>query len=734
VSGFSGEAVSGASVSIRNSGLTSESAADGRFQFDDVPAGRWTVWASHVGYRPAQETITAGAGDTSVFVLVHLTPRPVNVGGISVIDEVQPEEMEAAGRLALSAGEIRQSPGHAGDINRVMSLHPSVAKSHDAFNSLAVRGGHPSETRFIVDGFVVPNINHFPLPGSSAGSYSLIRADLVRRLNFSPGGEPAYHGGYLSGLMDIELRRGRSDRIGGTVGAGLAGLFTDLEGPLPGIKGSWLISLRKSFINWLAESVDAGVAPEYEDAVAKVVIELNPSHCLNLLGLYGTDDLVITPEMSRAENYGFVGDVAATEWTAGVRWQSRWHRRFTSSMTVSAASIDHGVDLDRRLSDSPYARDHSNHTTGRLGLLGSWHVVSGWNVQVSADWSQTTNDIEFSARQVEGPLGYQMSTPLVDLSVSATELGLSISNRVMLNDAVECAAGLRADRFETDLYDSGDGWYLAPRLGLTWHPAADWEVMTGLGWYYQPLPIRLPLQARFVDSLSHPSVRSLNVGVRYRRAGVSVSLEAYHKYYDGFPLDPTYWGVTFPFDQLGNYYVSVPYGALIDSGKAEAYGCELVLKRNYVGGVYGVLALGLSNSHYQDLRGVWRPRYYQTDFSFGVEGGVDLGRGVTASLRLQVHSGAPVTPIDSVLSDSYQETILKPRDFKQSNLPTYYNANLKVEKSVALESTELTMYASIWNLFDNKRVLEYYWNSRTHSREARYEWGLIPIIGIEWKF
>ncbi len=53
---------------------------------------------------------------------------------------------------------------------------------------MVVRGGAPSENLYLVDGFVVPNINHFATQGATGGTNSYIDLDFIDKSTFSTGG------------------------------------------------------------------------------------------------------------------------------------------------------------------------------------------------------------------------------------------------------------------------------------------------------------------------------------------------------------------------------------------------------------------------------------------------------------------------------------------------------------------------------------------------------------------
>ena len=52
--------------------------------------------------------------------------------------------------------EIRQDPGSAEDIQRVIQVLPSVVSGSDQLNEIIVRGGIPGENLFVMDNIEIP--------------------------------------------------------------------------------------------------------------------------------------------------------------------------------------------------------------------------------------------------------------------------------------------------------------------------------------------------------------------------------------------------------------------------------------------------------------------------------------------------------------------------------------------------------------------------------------------------
>ena len=83
--------------------------------------------------------------------------------------------------------------------------------------------------------------------------------------------------------MDITLKSGRSDRVGGLfqVGASEVGAF--LEGPL-GEKATFMVSARQSYLQFLFQALDLPFLPTYNDFQFKVNYNINQNNQITFIG------------------------------------------------------------------------------------------------------------------------------------------------------------------------------------------------------------------------------------------------------------------------------------------------------------------------------------------------------------------------------------------------------------------------------------------------------------------
>ncbi len=149
-----------------------------------------------------------------------------------------------------------------------------MAKVNDSRNSLIVRGGSPIENTFYIDNIEIPNINHFPVEGSSDGPIGLLNVDLIEDVNFYSGGFSSIYGDRLSSIMEISFREGAKDKFRPQLNLSMQGFGGVVEGPISD-KGSYMFSASKSYLELiLNENETGGALPSYGDAQAKVVYNL----------------------------------------------------------------------------------------------------------------------------------------------------------------------------------------------------------------------------------------------------------------------------------------------------------------------------------------------------------------------------------------------------------------------------------------------------------------------------
>jgi hypothetical protein len=190
--------------------------------------------------------------------------------------------------------EILSSAGTYGDFSRYLQVMPGVVWVSDLSNDVLVRGGHPTENLFVVDGVEVPNINHFSLSGSTGGFTSMIDSTAVGSMNMRDDVYDAAYSSRLSSLIEIHTRDLGEARQAGNLSAGIAGAGGLYQRALAN-RGSLLLSAHRSILNLVTNDIGINGVPTYTNGMAR--IELNPTDrdTLSVFSLSGADTINMTP-------------------------------------------------------------------------------------------------------------------------------------------------------------------------------------------------------------------------------------------------------------------------------------------------------------------------------------------------------------------------------------------------------------------------------------------------------
>ncbi|HLP15351.1 MAG TPA: TonB-dependent receptor, partial [Bacteroidota bacterium] len=245
------EPVVGANIIVNAGPMGASTDANGEFNIVNIPVGDCQLKISAIGYTTVVKTDIVVMNGKPVFISIDLAESVVEFEGVTVTTEYFQKNVESPVSVqTLGAEEIRRLPGGLEDVVRAVSILPGVAQVQAGRNDLIVRGGAPSENLFVVDYIEVPNINHFGTQGASGGPLSFINLDYVNETTFRTGGFGAQYGDKLSSVLTIDLKDGRTDRIGGkaTIAATQFGL--NLEGP-GSDAGSFIFSARRSYLDFI---------------------------------------------------------------------------------------------------------------------------------------------------------------------------------------------------------------------------------------------------------------------------------------------------------------------------------------------------------------------------------------------------------------------------------------------------------------------------------------------------
>lgn len=637
--------------------LTSD---DGRFEFQDLPAGSYTLTILQLGFRPASVAEVEVSPVRPAVVEVRLEEEVVLRDSITVV--ASPFRRTAESPLSvqsLGAAEIARIPGGNRDLSRVVQSLPGVASSPTFRNDVFVRGGSPSENRFDLDGVRVPNINHFATQGSTGGPVGMIDVNLVQDVELMTSAFPASRGDALSSVMRFRMREANDERLTTRVTVGASELGLTLDGPL-GANADLIVSLRRSYLQYLFQALGLPFLPTYTDVQVKSHIRLGPSDDLQLIGLGAIDDFELNAEAGENDptNQYLLDLLPVTpQWNYGVGgvWR-HFGPRGVRTLVVSRSQLDNRAEKYLRNDDSDPANQTLDYrsTEAEDEVRLEWSRTAGpwrWQYGGGVTRARYTTD---TFQRLATPMGVEQVDYVTELELWKGG-GFGQASRSMFAGRLTASLGVRLDASDYSSETRSPLDQFSPRLALSYELAPALRVSASVARYYA-LPAYTVLGYR--DSTGRLANRDAGVrairsdhlvaGLEYRtRVNSRFSLEGFHKRYGDYPF-LTREGISLA--NLGADFGVIGNAPAVSSSRGRAYGAELLAQQMLYRGFYGIAAYTFVRSEFTTASGTYAPSAWDNRHIATLTGGRRWDNGWETGLRLRLLGGAPYTPYDLELS------------------------------------------------------------------------------------
>lgn len=745
----------GASVVLVETRRGAFTKPDGTYRIDSLTPGTYRLQFSSIGYQVETRTDIVVSAGSPTRIDEELIPSAVQLDPITVRPQLFAEELAApSSTTTLRREEIRRFPGGFEDVVTTVTALPGVAQvGGGGRNDLIVRGGGPSENLFVVNGLEVPNINHFATQGTSGGALSFINLDFVDRVEFTTGGFGARFGDRMSSVLDLGLRPGRSDRLGGraTLSASQYGL--DLEGPVTS-NGSFVASARRSYLDLIFKAAGVPFVPVYTDYNFFADAVLSRTNRVSLLGLAAFDH-VDTDRGDAKKRRTIAGllDNQQRQLILGARLR---HQLADGYAQAVAGVNQTRFDLSQADSSAaPVEFFRTRATEEGTSLQGE--IVKRVRPRFMASggaglkWVGTDNTTAFadtvfssSGRRIaRDSLGLPSSLQLnrIDRKLSLwgeTEADISPRWQLIL--------GLRADRFSA----LRRPWSVAPRAALSHRPSDRVTLQASVGRYVQsPAGVWL-VNPRNRDLKALRCDAGVIGGEVVLRDDTSLRLETYYKRYRDLPggTDPgtdstratdylvlTNTGVGFGGRE--DDFRSFGYIDLASRASGEAFGAEILLRKKLSEvPCYGQLSVGVGQSGYRAANGRWYPGQYDQRFILGISGGYVFSPRWEFGSRFRLITGAPYTPVRDPRTNAARpgETQVLPEEYLTRRLGVSHQLDLRVDRRWNFARRALVAFLDIQNVYDFKVPQIPTWDFADGKVEDRGGIGILPTIGIRAEF
>jgi hypothetical protein len=715
---------------------------EGRFEVEGLEPGLVRVEVRFLGYRTAVLSDVLLRSSRSTFVEAALERQPIELEGIVVgsgafrVPDAAPTSVQV-----LAAEEIRRTPGGLLDISRTLLSLPGVLGGVDNRNDLLVRGGGPGENAYFLDGIRIPQINHFATQGATGGALGLVNVDFIRETEFYTGAFPVRYGDALSSVLLIENRPGSPEGLRGDVTLGATEAALTLDGPLGG-DASWLVSVRRSYLQFLFAALGLPIRPDYWDAQTRVQWDPTPRDRVVVVGLGALDDFDIVPpdpgdDFENREIFQRVIDNDQRSGTVGASWRRLVGEGYVTTSLSHSASDFRFADPDA--DGEPLLRNRSLERTTRLAVDGETALGARWTLAAGAGAVRASIDADVFQRATPG------SAFDADLSFE-DELGLwrtfgyaQASRRGMLG-RLDVTGGVRVDHVSA----LDEPWGLSPRASARLAVAPGLSVQVAAGVFHQTPPL-VSLVVRDGSgrraNLDLPQLRNEQAvaGLAWEPGeGTRITVEGFWKAYDDVPVLAGDRRIALP--NLGGDYGFVGAEPLVPTGRGRARGLELFVRRR-VGQGWLLGAYTLSRSEFAGEDGVYRPSAWDRRHAFDLTGGYRLGGAWELGGRLRVLSGLATTPFDPEASaEEYARSGRGVLDWDRVGAvrtPAYARLDLRAERSFSFDGWNAVVFLDVQNVLGRQNVAGFRYTEdpdvpdRIRPVEGA---GVLPTFGFSIEF
>ena len=246
-----GETLIGATVLDLHSGKGTITNAFGFYSLT-LPSDTVQLRISFVGFEPQITTLFL---NENINYSRQLIPGTVlNEVVVSATEQI--EQIAQMSTIDVDVDKIKSLPALLGeqDVLKSIQLLPGIQSGTEGSSGIYVRGGGPDQNLILLDGVPVYNASHL------FGFFSVFNPDAVNKVSVIKGGFPARYGGRLSSVVDISMKEGNKKNLSGSGSIGLISSKLTLEGPIKNENTSFIVSGRRTYIDFLARPLIKAVS------------------------------------------------------------------------------------------------------------------------------------------------------------------------------------------------------------------------------------------------------------------------------------------------------------------------------------------------------------------------------------------------------------------------------------------------------------------------------------------
>ena len=631
----------------------------------------------------------------------------------------------------ISISRIRHIPvvfGEADVIKALLNL-PGVKTVGESSGGFSIRGGATDQNLILFNEGTLYNPMHL------FGLFSAFNPDVVSDIELYKSSIPAKYGCRISSVLEVNSRKGSTQKITGSAGIGLLTGKIHLEGPIIKEMTHFIIGARTSYSNWLlgllpqSSSYRNGTA-NFNDLTASISQNINETNSITLYGYYSGDKF----SFDKDTTYSYYNTNLA------LKWRSILNQSLSLSFTVGYDGYAHNVE------------EKANVVNAYDMRFDLEQIFAKANFDLTINEKHTLN---YGLNAIHYQIAPGTITPKASSLVlpdrvdseRAWESALFVSDRWRFGQKLSIDVGIRYT-----LYVSSDPatYYHGPEWRLSAHYLYDDKLSFKVG--FNTMRQHIQLLSNTITT-SPVDIWKLSDTHIVPQTGWQAAAGIYRNF-----LDNQYELSIEGYYKAMSHYLDCRGGAVINMNKhieqdvfetdGKAYGVELMIKKPS-GKLNGWFAYSYSSTLLKEAgqglydinQGNWYPASYDKPHDVKIVANYKLTQRYSFSANLDYSSGRPVTvPVGTFFAQGGYWLAYSNRN--QYRIPDYFRVDLafNIEPSHNLKLWTYSIFTlGVYNITGRKNAFSVYYEATNKRQQVQgYQLSIfgapIPYINYTIKF
>ncbi len=685
-----------------------------------LPVGKYNLEATYIGYTPfVLYNINLSSGNAQI-LQIELDPQSQELQEVVIKAGKSVRATDMVTPLAtqkLTAEEIKVNPGGNFDVSKVIQVLPGVAGGTTPNrNDIIVRGGGPSENVYYVDGIEIPVLNHFQTQGASGGATGILNVSFIQDVQLTSSAFNAKYDNALASTFVIKQRNGNPDKLSGNFRLSGTEFAAMLEGPLS-TKTTFMVSARRSYLQFLFKLLDLPIRPDYYDFQYKINHKFNNKTELTFIGVGAIDNFKLEVPKKSDANTEYINRANPLI--------NQWNYTVGATLKKLVNNGYYTVALSRNMLFNGAERYENNASKSgsKLFTLASHEIENklrfdmnkyknGWKYSYGSDAQYVKYDADIFntiKEQVKDNNGNIISEAISFSSNTAIDFfkfgAYGQVAKYLFDDKVLLSGGIRTDINTYTKSGLNPLSTLSPRASFSYIFNNEWNISASVGSYYK-LPVYTMLGyadnigIRTNKDLKYTNSIHYTIGTEYiPRNDLRFTVEAFYKDYRNYPVSLTN-GISFA--NIGTDYSAVGSDNYASTGRGKVYGIEAYVQQKLIKNLFYVASATLYKSEFSGIDNKFRSSTWDYGFIVSSTFGYKFKRNWDIGLKYRIAGGQPYTPFNLAASTAnYMITGTGVYDYSQLNtvrLPMFNQLDLRIDKKFNFNKVSLNVFADFQNL------------------------------------